>query len=61
MTERLYSEQRGGPSEKSGTPRLNQGMFIRGRLRFSGKGPAPFPSALVVFGHFNYGKEMDIS
>jgi phage N-6-adenine-methyltransferase len=24
--------------------------FIRGRLRFSGKGPAPFPSALVVFG-----------
>jgi len=25
-------------------------LFIRGRLRFSGKGPAPFPSALVVFG-----------
>jgi phage N-6-adenine-methyltransferase len=24
--------------------------FIKGRLRFSGKGPAPFPSALVVFG-----------
>ncbi|MDR1580164.1 MAG: phage N-6-adenine-methyltransferase [Synergistaceae bacterium] len=24
--------------------------FIRGRLRFSGKGSAPFPSALVVFG-----------
>jgi phage N-6-adenine-methyltransferase len=24
--------------------------FIRGRLRFSGRGPAPFPSALVVFG-----------
>ena len=35
--------------------------FIRGRLRFSGRGPAPFPSALVVFGHFDYGKEMDIS
>jgi phage N-6-adenine-methyltransferase len=27
--------------------------FIRGRLRFSGKGPAPFPSALVVFGRFD--------
>jgi phage N-6-adenine-methyltransferase len=27
-------------------------VFIRGRLRFSGKGPAPFPSALVVFGRF---------
>ena len=24
--------------------------FLRGRLRFSGKAPAPFPSALVVFG-----------
>jgi phage N-6-adenine-methyltransferase len=24
--------------------------FIRGRLCFSGRGPAPFPSALVVFG-----------
>jgi phage N-6-adenine-methyltransferase len=24
--------------------------FIRGRLKFSGKAPAPFPSALVVFG-----------
>jgi phage N-6-adenine-methyltransferase len=24
--------------------------FIRGRLRFSGKGSAPFPSALAVFG-----------
>jgi phage N-6-adenine-methyltransferase len=24
--------------------------FIRGRLRFSGRGSAPFPSALVVFG-----------
>jgi site-specific DNA-methyltransferase (adenine-specific) len=24
--------------------------FIRGRLRFSGKGSAPFPSALTVFG-----------
>jgi phage N-6-adenine-methyltransferase len=24
--------------------------FIRGRLRFSNRGPAPFPSALVVFG-----------
>jgi hypothetical protein len=36
-------------------------FFIRGRLRFSGKGPAPFPSALVVFGGLNYGKEMEIS
>ena len=27
--------------------------FIKGRLRFSGKGPAPFPSALVVFGRFS--------
>jgi len=27
--------------------------FIRGRLKFSGKGPAPFPSALVMFGHFD--------
>jgi phage N-6-adenine-methyltransferase len=35
--------------------------YIRGRLRFSGKGPAPFPSALVVFGRFDYGKETDIS
>ena len=34
--------------------------FIRGRLRFSGRGPAPFPSALVVFGHFDRKKEMDI-
>jgi site-specific DNA-methyltransferase (adenine-specific) len=34
--------------------------FIRGRLRFSGRGPAPFPSALVVFGCFDYGKEMYI-
>jgi hypothetical protein len=25
-------------------------IFIKGRLRFSRKGPAPFPSALVVFG-----------
>jgi phage N-6-adenine-methyltransferase len=24
--------------------------FVRGRLRFSGKGSAPFPSALIVFG-----------
>lgn len=24
--------------------------FIRGRLKFSGKGPAPFPSAMVIFG-----------
>ncbi|GHV44810.1 DNA N-6-adenine-methyltransferase of bacteriophage [Synergistales bacterium] len=24
--------------------------FLRGRLRFSGKNPAPFPSALVIFG-----------
>jgi phage N-6-adenine-methyltransferase len=26
--------------------------FIRGYLRFSGRGPAPLPSALVVFGRF---------
>jgi len=32
--------------------------FIRGRLKFSGKGPAPFPSALVVFGHFDYHEEV---
>ena len=32
--------------------------FIRGRLKFSGKGSAPFPSALVVFGDFKqqYGR-----
>jgi phage N-6-adenine-methyltransferase len=35
--------------------------FIRGRLRFSEKGPAHFPSALVVFGRSDYWKEMDIS
>ena len=35
--------------------------FIRGRLRFSGRGPAPFPSALAVFGRFDYEKEMDMS
>jgi phage N-6-adenine-methyltransferase len=35
--------------------------FIRGRLRFSGKGPAPFPSALIVFGHSDYEKEMNLS
>jgi phage N-6-adenine-methyltransferase len=29
--------------------------FIRGRLRFSGKGPAPFPSAVVIFGNFPEG------
>jgi phage N-6-adenine-methyltransferase len=34
--------------------------FIRGRLRFSGKGPAPFPSALVVFGCSDCWKEMDL-
>jgi phage N-6-adenine-methyltransferase len=34
--------------------------FIRGRLRFSGKGPAPFPSALVVFGRSSCKKEMEI-
>jgi phage N-6-adenine-methyltransferase len=28
-------------------------MFIKGRLRFSGKGSAPFPSALVIFGKFS--------
>lgn len=32
--------------------------FIRGRLKFSRKGPAPFPSALVVFGHFANHKEV---
>jgi phage N-6-adenine-methyltransferase len=25
-------------------------FFIKGRLKFSGRGPAPFPSALAVFG-----------
>jgi phage N-6-adenine-methyltransferase len=34
--------------------------FLRGRLRFSGRGPAPFPSALVVFGCSDCGKEMDL-
>ena len=34
--------------------------FIRGRLRFSGRGPAPFPSALVAFGHSDCWKDMDI-
>jgi phage N-6-adenine-methyltransferase len=34
--------------------------FIRGRLRFSEKGPAPFPSALVVFGRSDCWKEMDL-
>jgi phage N-6-adenine-methyltransferase len=32
--------------------------FVKGRLRFSGKGPAPFPSALVVFGHIAHNKEV---
>jgi phage N-6-adenine-methyltransferase len=32
-------------------PHAESVNFIRGRLRFSGRGPAPFPSALVVFGH----------
>jgi phage N-6-adenine-methyltransferase len=31
--------------------------FIKGRLRFSGKGSAPFPSALVVFGSLSNDKE----
>jgi phage N-6-adenine-methyltransferase len=31
--------------------------FIKGRLRFSGKGPAPFPSALVVFGSLLHNNE----
>jgi phage N-6-adenine-methyltransferase len=35
--------------------------FIRGRLRFSGRGPAPFPSALVVFGRSKIEKESGIS
>ena len=34
--------------------------FIRGRLRFSGKGSAPFPSALVVFGRSDCLKEMNL-
>ena len=33
-------------------------VFIKGRLRFSGKGSAPFPSALVVFGNFSNDKEV---
>jgi phage N-6-adenine-methyltransferase len=33
-------------------PHVRCVMFIRGRLRFSGRGPAPFPSALVMFGRF---------
>ena len=32
--------------------------FIRGRLRFSGKAAAPFPSALVVFGRSNRSAKM---
>ena len=35
--------------------------FIRGRLRFSGRGRAPFPSALAMFGHSDCLKEMNIS
>jgi site-specific DNA-methyltransferase (adenine-specific) len=35
--------------------------FIRGRLRFSERGPAPFPSALVVFRRSDCGKETGIS
>jgi phage N-6-adenine-methyltransferase len=35
--------------------------FIQGRLRFSGRGPAPFPSALVMFGRFDCKKELNIS
>jgi hypothetical protein len=32
--------------------------FIRGRLRFDDhNNSAPFPSAIVVFGHRNYGKQ----
>lgn len=30
-------------------PRAKTIRFLRGRVRFSGKGPAPFPSAVVVF------------
>jgi len=33
--------------------------FIKGRLRFSRKGPAPFPSALVVFGSL-FNNEEDV-
>ena len=32
--------------------------FIKGRLRFSGKGSAPFPSALVVFGGLHNDEEV---
>lgn len=31
-------------------PYASEIRFLRGRVRFSGKGPAPFPSAVVVFG-----------
>ena len=34
-------------------PHAQSVEFIKGRLRFSGRGPAPFPSALVVFGSFS--------
>ena len=35
--------------------------FIRGRLKFSGKAPAPFPSALVVFGQANSHVATDVT
>ncbi len=31
-------------------------LFVRGRLKFGGQKPAPFPSAIVIFG-LNYHKE----
>lgn len=31
-------------------PNATEIRFIRGRLRFNDKGPAPFPSMLVIFG-----------
>jgi phage N-6-adenine-methyltransferase len=34
--------------------------FIKGRVRFSRLGPAPFPSALVVFGDFEKLKEVKL-
>lgn len=30
-------------------PRAKQIRFLRGRVRFGGKGPAPFPSAVIIF------------
>ena len=38
-------------------PHSERVFFIKGRLRFSGKGPVPFPSELVLFGHLVRYKE----